>query len=44
MFKNYAAARGIAMRRAESLNDSVLFARAVAQLARTRLAAGAQAK
>jgi ferrochelatase len=44
MFKNYAAARGIALRRAESLNDSVLFARAVAQLARTRLAAGAQVK
>jgi ferrochelatase len=37
-FKNFAAARGIALSRAESLNDSVLFARAVAQLARTRLA------
>jgi ferrochelatase len=38
-FKNFASARGIALARAESLNDSVLFARAVAQLARTRLAA-----
>jgi ferrochelatase len=37
-FKDFAAARGIALSRAESLNDSVLFARAVAQLARTRLA------
>jgi protoporphyrin/coproporphyrin ferrochelatase len=41
-FKNFAAARGIALSRAESLNDSVLFARAVAQLARTRLAAAPQ--
>jgi ferrochelatase len=41
-FKQYAAARGIALSRAESLNDSVLFARAVAALARTRLAASAQ--
>ena len=39
LFKNYAAARGIVLTRAESLNDSVLFTRAVAQLARTRLAA-----
>jgi protoporphyrin/coproporphyrin ferrochelatase len=39
LFKNFAAERGIALTRAESLNDSVLFARAVAQLARTRLAA-----
>jgi len=38
-FKGYAAAHGITLSRAESLNDSVLFARAVAQLARTRLAA-----
>jgi len=38
-FKNFAAERGMALTRAESLNDSVLFARAVAQLARTRLAA-----
>jgi ferrochelatase len=38
-FMNFAAARGISLTRAESLNDSVLFARAVAQLARTRLAA-----
>jgi ferrochelatase len=41
-FKKYAADRGMALTRAESLNDSVLFARAVAQLARTRLAAVAQ--
>ncbi len=41
-FKNFAASRGIALSRAESLNDSVLFARAVAQLARTRLAVAAQ--
>lgn len=41
-FKNFAAANGIALTRAESLNDSVLFARAVAQLARTRLAVMAQ--
>ncbi|MDR3763198.1 MAG: ferrochelatase [Acidobacteriota bacterium] len=41
MFKEYAAARGIALRRPESLNLSPLFARAVAQLARTRLAAQA---
>jgi ferrochelatase len=41
-FKNLAAARGVALTRAESLNGSVLFARAVAQLARTRLAAFAQ--
>ncbi len=38
-FRNFAAQRGIALSRAESLNDSVLFARAVAQLVRTRLAA-----
>ncbi len=41
-FKNFADERGIALTRAESLNDSVLFARAVAQLARTRLASVAQ--
>lgn len=41
MFKEYAAARGIALRRPESLNLSPLFTRAVAQLARTRLAAQA---
>jgi ferrochelatase len=41
-FKNLAAARGISLTRAESLNGSVLFARAVAQLARTRLAAQPQ--
>jgi ferrochelatase len=41
-FKNFASEKGIALTRAESLNDSVLFARAVAQLARTRLAIAAQ--
>ena len=41
-FKNFAATRGVVLTRAESLNDSVLFARAVAQLARTRLALAAQ--
>jgi ferrochelatase len=41
-FKDFAAKRGVALSRAESLNDSVLFARAVAQLARTRLATAAQ--
>jgi ferrochelatase len=41
-FKNFAAKRGITLTRAESLNQSVLFARAVAQLARTRLAVVAQ--
>ncbi len=41
-FKDFAASRGLALSRAESLNDSVLFARAVAQLARTRLAVAAQ--
>lgn len=41
LFKNFAAERGIALTRAESLNDSALFIRAVAQLARTRLAATA---
>jgi ferrochelatase len=37
-FKEFAAKCGITLTRAESLNHSVLFARAVAQLARTRLA------
>jgi protoporphyrin/coproporphyrin ferrochelatase len=41
-FKNFAATQGIVLTRAESLNDSVLFARAVALLARTRLAVAAQ--
>jgi len=41
-FKNFAAKHGIVLTRAESLNDSVLFARAVAQLARTRLGSTAQ--
>jgi protoporphyrin/coproporphyrin ferrochelatase len=38
-FKNFAAAKGMTLSRAESLNDSVLFAQAVAQLARRRLEA-----
>ncbi len=41
-FKNLAASKGITLSRAESLNDSALFAQAVAQLARKRLAAAAQ--
>jgi ferrochelatase len=41
-FKNFAASKGITLSRAESLNDSVLFAQAVAQLARKRLAVVAQ--
>jgi protoporphyrin/coproporphyrin ferrochelatase len=41
-FKNFAAEKGMTLSRAESLNDSVLFVRAVAQVARTRLAAAAQ--
>jgi ferrochelatase len=41
-FKNFAASKDMTLTRAESLNDSVLFARAVAQLARTRLGAAAQ--
>jgi ferrochelatase len=41
-FRNSAAERGMVLSRAESLNDSILFARAVAQLARTRLAAAPQ--
>jgi ferrochelatase len=40
--KDFAAGHGIVLTRAESLNDSVLFARAVAQLVRTRLAVAAQ--
>jgi ferrochelatase len=39
LFKNYAAERGVALSRPESLNDSALFARAVAALVRQRLAA-----
>ena len=38
LFHNYAAARGIALRRPESLNDSPLFIRALAEVARERLA------
>jgi ferrochelatase len=39
LFKNYAAERGVALSRPESLNNSALFARAVAALVRQRLAA-----
>jgi ferrochelatase len=38
MFRDFAAARGMKLYRAESLNDSPLFVRAVADLAKTRLA------
>src|SRR6266496_3729588 len=41
-FKNFAAEKGMTLSRAESLNDSVLFVRAVTQVARMRLAAAAQ--
>jgi protoporphyrin/coproporphyrin ferrochelatase len=41
-FKDFAARQGMTLTRADSLNHSVLFARAVAQLARTRLAVAAQ--
>jgi ferrochelatase len=39
LFREFAAARGMNLYRAESLNDSPLFVRAVADLAKTRLAA-----
>lgn len=39
LFRGFAEARGMKLYRAESLNDSPLFVRAVADLARTRLAA-----
>jgi ferrochelatase len=39
MFRDFAASRGMKLYRAESLNDSPLFVRAVADLAKTRLAA-----
>lgn len=39
LFRDFAAARGVTLYRAESLNDSPLFVRAVAELARSRLAA-----
>ncbi|HYM13268.1 MAG TPA: ferrochelatase [Bryobacterales bacterium] len=37
LFRNYAARRGIAIRRPESLNDSPLFIEALAELAKERL-------
>ena len=43
LFRNFAAERGMKLYRAESLNDSPLFVRAVADLARTRLIALNQA-
>ena len=39
LFRNFAGERGMKLYRAESLNDSPLFVRAVADLARTRLSA-----
>ena len=39
LFRQFAGERGMKLYRAESLNDSPLFVRAVADLARTRLAA-----
>jgi ferrochelatase len=38
LFREYAAKRGIRLERPESLNDSVILARAVADLARLGLA------
>jgi protoporphyrin/coproporphyrin ferrochelatase len=42
-FRDYAAKLGMKIWRAESLNNSVLFAQAIADIARTRIAAGASA-
>ncbi|MGB8889560.1 MAG: ferrochelatase [Candidatus Korobacteraceae bacterium] len=42
LFRRFAGERGMKLYRAESLNDSPLFVRAVADLARTRLAALSQ--
>ncbi len=39
LFRNYAAQRGMKLYRAESLNDSATFARAIAELVHSRLAA-----
>jgi ferrochelatase len=39
LFREYAEARGVKLYRAESLNDSPLFINAIADLAKTRLAA-----
>jgi ferrochelatase len=39
LFRQYAAERGMKLYRAESLNDSPIFAKAVADIVRTRLAA-----
>ena len=39
LFREFAEARGMKLYRAESLNDSPLFVRAVADLARARFAA-----
>ena len=42
LFRQYAGERGMKLYRAESLNDSPLFVRAVADLARSRLSAAAR--
>ncbi len=42
LFRDFAGERGMKLYRAESLNDSPLFVRAVADLARTRLGIPAQ--
>lgn len=42
LFRDFAAERGMKLYRAESLNDSPLFAQAVAELVRSRLAAGCE--
>ena len=42
LFRQYAAERGMKLYRAESLNDSPLFVRAVADLARSRLNSAGQ--
>ena len=39
LFRQFAAERGMKLYRAESLNDSPTFAKAVAELVRSRLAA-----
>ncbi len=44
LFRDFAGERGMKLYRAESLNDSPLFVRAVADLARTRLALPADCK
>jgi ferrochelatase len=43
LFRDFAAGRGMKLYRAESLNDSPVFIKAVADLAKTRLAALSEA-